>query len=136
MLNKFESYIAFRKLANYGRDCYQTNLNNSESKYDRYSKLLSISIWKLSQELEKKGIKSGRGFSTIGTDFEEIPNANVSGTAASDIFANPDYFVQAINCIPKQMLDYYEDEVDTRYLKARFALQDKSLSRSVFPSTG
>jgi len=182
MLNKLESYVTLRRLANYGRSCYQCNIDNSKNaneineklatqlfnKYeeakkpktveedeyyyiepevtdnfdykgyiDQYSKILSISIWKLSQELEKKGIKAGKGFSTIGTDFEEIPNANISGTAASDIFTDQEFFIPALNCLPKQLLDYDEEEVDMRYLKARFALQNRELvyMSSVFMST-
>ena len=152
MLTNKNGYATLHRLAQYGKSYYKRLIKNArqvntvykkQNYYEQYFSNITMTLWKLEKELKKKNIKYGKGFSTIGTNYEVITRTRNSGSTAWDIFADEEFFIPEINCLPEEITyEYYDEqdnleEFDAEYLKAFFALQDGDIVflMSVFTST-
>ena len=152
MLTNRTGYATLHRLSQYGKGYYKKLIKNThkvntvykkQNYYEQYFLNITMTLWKLEEELKKKNIKYGKGFSTIGTNYEVITRTRNSGSTAFDIFADEEFFIPEINCLPEEIIYEYWDErdnveeFDAEYLKAFFALQDGDIVflMSVFTST-
>lgn len=106
--------------------------------YRPYLNCATIFLHNLKNEIKKKqkGIIMGKGLNMIETESEITPGGIRTGFISAYAISSAKAIVPAITCIPSEVMDYGE-EVDMKYIKARYALQDRNLLyiMAVFMST-
>ncbi len=104
--------------------------------YKPYVKCASIFIRILTEQLKKRGIPAGKGLNTIETECHISKGGVREGFISAYALSSAKMVIPAITCLPKEVFGY-GDDVDMKYIKARYAMQDKHLVyiMSVFMST-
>lgn len=104
--------------------------------YKPYLRCASIYIKILRQEMKRRGIKRGRGLNTIETEYSYTPGGIKEGFISAYALSSVKTVTPFINCLPKEIFGY-GDDINMKYVKARFALADRGLvyMMSVFMST-
>ena len=106
--------------------------------FNAYLNCATIFIWNLKNEIKKrrKGIIIGKGLNTIETESEVMPGGIRAGFISGYALSSAKMFIPAITCLPKEVLGAGE-QVDMKYIKARYALEDRNLIylMAVFMST-
>ena len=107
----------------------------SEKTYIPYVRCASIFIWMLKQEMNKRGIRGGKGLESIETDYKVTKGGIKLGFISGYALDSARIIMPAINVMPKESFGY-GDDIDIKYIKARYALQDRDLvyMMSVFMS--
>ncbi len=103
--------------------------------YKSYLKCVSSYFTILTKLMKENGIHTGKGLNTVENETEITEGGIREGFISSYALSKMNV-VQPTICIPKE-IDGYGDNIDMKYIKARYALQDPDLIylMSIFMST-
>lgn len=103
--------------------------------YKPYMKCVAGYFAILTKLMKENGIHTGKGLNTVESECEVTEGGIREGFISSYALSNMD-MVHPTICIPKE-IDGYGDDIDMKYIKARYALQDPDLVylMSIFMST-
>ena len=79
----------------------------------------------LLREMKRKGVSAGKGLNTTETECTMTKGGIREGFISSYALASSDLVLSTI-CLPREM-DGYGDNIDMKYIKARYSLQDADL---------
>ena len=109
----------------------------TKESYIPYLKCAAIYFWNIKNECKKRlKIFRGRGLTTVETESEISKSGIKTGYISGYAMSSVKNIMPLTTCMPKEVFNC-GDDVDMKYIKARYALEDKKLIylMSVFMSS-
>lgn len=106
-----------------------------DKSYRPYMNCCSVYFAMLTDLMKKKGIITGKGLNTVESEYEVTKGGIREGFISAYALSNAVMILPTI-CLPKEVANY-GDDIDMKYIKARYALQDPDLIylMAIFMST-
>lgn len=106
-----------------------------DKSYKPYMQCVSGYFTMLTKLMKQKGISVGKGLNTVESEYEVTKGGIREGFISAYALSSATLILPTI-CLPKEIMGY-GDDIDMKYIKARYALQDKDLIylMSIFMST-
>ena len=101
-----------------------------------YFKTVALNMWVICKEMKRRGFHTGKGLNTVESEANATPSGIPEGLISSYTINSGKEFIPIITCFPKEIYGY-GDDVDMKYIKARYSLQEKNMTfiAAVFLST-